>query len=363
MIICPVCGFRNPDANDQCFRCSALLKRKAELVDEAFDRADQKQKRLARRQIWAGPLERLRDDPFVQKLNALPDDDHYRYPFTAGLLSIIFPGLGHIYAGQRLKGFLLAAVTATLLGITAESLRASWSNYFLFALLLYWLMVWASSVATAMRANGDTLVIRHVMALFFGGMMLLGGTLVAGQYLGLGIISVEKITTDAMMPSLERGERVLFSGVPLWFRAPRRGEIISFDPPRFDVQRGEDAISMNISRYFQRVVGLPGDKLKREGYQFWRNGELLTREQLPFGVDTMGDLDLIVPPGMVYAPLTYLPEADIMGALSGAPHVPYYGAEGFVFVGWKEYPFVPVDSVERKGIAVIDPPARREWLP
>lgn len=363
MLTCPICGFRNPDANDTCFRCSAILKRNPELVEEAIERADRKHQLYARRQLWAAPLERFFESRFYERLNALPDDDRYRYPFTAGLLSIILPGLGHFYVGQPLKGVIFAGTGILFIIAALITIHATWSNYLLFAMLVFWTSAWGSSLAAAMRANGATLVRRHIYALFFAGIMLLGFFMVVGQYLGLGFISLEKITAKGMAPSLVQGERVAFSAVPLWFRDPRVNEIIKFDPPRFNAQIKSDSISINIKRYYQRLLGVGGDHLKKVGDQIWRNGQLLKPDQLPFGLETMGDFEFTVPADRYYAPITRIPEADMLAAMWGAPDVPYIGADGYVFSFWDGYPYITEDMIWAKGLAIIDPPPRRQWLP
>lgn len=363
MIICPVCGFRNPDANDSCFRCSALLKRDRAEVDARIDRADAKTRRHFRRQRWAGPLQKLRESRWFQQLNALPDDDRYRFPFTAGLLSIVWPGLGYVYLAQRTKAALVMALSLILIGVAIWTLREPWSNYYLSALLMFWMAVWAESVATALRINGASLAWRHGFALWFAAMFLVGMTVAGVQFFSMNILSLQKITTSSMAPYLVRGERVVFSNMAYLFRKPRRDEVIMFDPPRLVVETAKgDAVSLNIKRYYQRVVGVEGDRIRKVRGQVWRNGEVLTANQLPFGVDVLPDFDLTVPPGRIYAPVTYIPEPDMLAGLAGAPALTYLGEPGTVVTGWDGFPFLDLQHVQGRGVVVVDPPEKRQWL-
>ncbi len=368
MIVCPVCEFRNPDANEQCFRCSAILKRNADFVDEAFKRADKKASSHLRGQLWRAPLERIQSHRWVQRLNEYEEYDpgRYRYPFTAGLLSILLPGLGHLYAGQPVKGKALIPVGIAFYVIAVLTLTQPWSNYFLFGMMLFWMVIWGSSVAVALTLNGASTVRRHVIALFFAAMFLVGMAGMLGQFFGLTVISLQKITSSNMAPALVRGERVLFSPVPLWYREPHNDEVIMFDPPRFTAERaGEVAntvVSINIRRYYQRVLGREGDHLRKVGDQIWRNRQLLGADQLPFGLEVMGDFDLIVPKDRLFAPVTRIPEPDMMAAFTGAPNVRYYGEPGYAFIGWEGSPFIGSDIVAEVGIAVVNPPERRRWL-
>lgn len=363
MIICPVCGFRNPDANDSCFRCAALLKRDRAEVVARVEKADKKFKVHQRRQRWFGLIQRLRDSSWFQRLNALPDDERYRYPFTAGLLSIIWPGLGYLYLGQRAKALILMVSASVLISVALWTLREPWSNHYLFVLLMVWTAIWAGSVATAMRANGASLVWRHGLALWFAALFLVGTALAGAQFFGMNVFSLQKITTSSMAPYLVPGERVVFSNMAYLFRQPRRDEFIMFDPPRLEVQTSKgDAISLNIRRYYQRVVAVEGDQIRKVRGQMWRNEEPLTAEQLPFGVDVLPDFDLTVPPGHIYAPITYVPEPDMLASLTGAPTLAYLGEPGTVVIGWEEYPFLAVEHVQGRGVVVVDPPEKRQWL-
>jgi len=363
MIICPVCGFRNPDANDKCFRCSALLKRNPELIRESFESADRKRKLRERGQWLAIHLDQFRESGWYRRLNRVPDDDRYRYPFTAGLLGILWPGLGHIYGGQPIKAAMLALIALACVVAAVLTIHQPWSNWILGALLFFWLWTWAASVALSMRANGAHLQFRHEVALVFAAMFLLGTTLTVSQYLGLGFLSIEKVTSQNMRPGFEPGERLLFFSVPYWFRQPRINEVILYDPPRFSAESGKDVVSLNIKKYYQRVVGVAGDRIEKRGTEMFRNAQQIPQEQLPFGAETMGDFSVVVPEGMIFAPVTRIPEPDMLAALQGAPRINYMGDPSWIFHGWEGFPCIDASLPTAKGIAILDPPHRRRWLP
>ncbi len=60
-----------------------------------------------------GPVDYLRHQHWVKKIFAISENAPYKYPYTAGLLSLV-PGVGHWYAGQAIKGALLFAVGAVM---------------------------------------------------------------------------------------------------------------------------------------------------------------------------------------------------------------------------------------------------------
>jgi signal peptidase I len=360
MIVCTICGFRNPDTNDRCFRCQALLKRNEEAMQEAKASAARKTRRLRYAYPIAAPLDWLRHRPWLSGIFAVPDHGQYRYPFTAGLLSLL-PGVGHWYAGQGIKGALVFMVWLALFVFALATIRQDWSNAVLFSLLMFWLLVWADSVAVAARANGDTWRFRKTLALVFGAMMIIGTSVSVGQYLGLGFVSLERVSNDAMQPAFRAGDRVFFTSVPLWIRDPAVGEIVSFDPPRFVATQKDDVYSINISRYFQRVVGAPGDRLVKKGNRYFRNGEELSAGQVPLGGDSLPDFDTVVPEGSYFIPVTGIPK-DMLSGISGAGLISHVGQPGFIFQRWPDFAMIPEEEIRGKGIAILSPPPRRQWL-
>ncbi len=61
------------------------------------------------------------------------------------------------------------------------------------------------------------------------------------------------IPSNSMLPTLEVGDRLIVEKISYYFRDPRRGDIIVFDPPE----------RLNFEgAYIKRVVGLPGDRIR-----------------------------------------------------------------------------------------------------
>lgn len=361
MIVCPVCSFRNPDANDRCFKCSALLVQNDAAMQEAKSRVARRLRSRLVLQPLAAPIDWLRHRPWVNKVFASPDHGRHRYPYTAGLFSLLVPGAGHWYVAQGLKGTLIFVVALAFTAFAIATIREAWSNVVLFLLLLFWLLVWADSVASAAVANGERWVFRKTLALLFGAMMIIGVSVSVLQYLGLGFVKLERLTSNAMVPAFHSGDRVLFTSVPLWFRSPRMGEMVSFDPPRFVATEQKNVYSINISRYFQRVAGLPGDRVAKEGATFFLNGEELAQEQEPLGGELLPDFDVVVPEGSYFLPVTGIPQ-DLFAGVSGAGYIGYVGQTGLTFENWPGFALVPEKDIAGKGIAIVSPPENRRWL-
>ena len=403
------------DANDRCFKCSALLRPDQDIIRESRKAAA----RRSRRETFATPLRSpfdwLRHQPWFRAINTPPDNLPFKYPFTAGLLSI-WPGLGHIYAGMKAKGILFTAAAGLLVLVAALSIRLSWSNVLLFVILVFWLLTWADAVGTVVRNNGETWRTRKTLALACAGAMLLGTAvfllqmfsvdafiiwlpvLLLGLYLagrawigrwagstaraitavaGIGItllslalaplvlskslVTLERLTSSVMQPEFLSGDRVLFSGLPIMLHGPSVGDIVQFDPPRFTAEQGANVYSINITNYFQRVLGLPGDRVVKKDGIFFRNGERVADTLVPIGGKYLPDFDVVVPAESYFIPVTGIP-SDALAGMMGAAAISHVGEIGYVFTGFPEFAIIPSNAVRAKAIVNLDPPARRRWL-
>ncbi|MCP5551938.1 MAG: signal peptidase I [Akkermansiaceae bacterium] len=76
-----------------------------------------------------------------------------------------------------------------------------------------------------------------------------------------------RVPTGAMNPALEPGDNVIAEGISYLFRKPRRGELVVFRTrgiPR--IQQWNPNPNGGDFRYIERLVGLPGDRIRiREG--------------------------------------------------------------------------------------------------
>ena len=155
MIVCPVCKFRNPDANERCFKCAALLKRNDAAMRDAAAAVKRRPVGERLRLRFGSPLDWLRHQEWWRRLTAIPDDMPLRYPFTAGLLSMLLPGAGHWYSGQKHKAVVLFLIGLPFLVIALLTITQPWSNFVLAGLVTYYLLIWTDSVAVATRVNGN----------------------------------------------------------------------------------------------------------------------------------------------------------------------------------------------------------------
>lgn len=95
---------------------------------------------------------------------------------------------------------------------------------------------------------------------------------------------------ESMMPNLLDGERMFVEKVSLWFRAPKRGEIVICYYPNYTTS------------CVKRVIGLPGDTVAVQNGIVYINGEELDESEYWFYRGEM-DFDVgetVVPENCVY---------------------------------------------------------------
>lgn len=364
MLVCPVCGFRNPDANDRCVRCSAILKRNMALIDEAFSEGTEKARAVKLHLLWQGPLEHLQRIA-ARVSGPLPQGIPYRYPLTAGLLSII-PGGGQLYNRQYHKAAIFFLSGFFLLGICLLTLRESYSNILLLCSLVIWVLIWNDAVSSAVRINGQYWSLRNSLALLFAGLFLIGITVTGAQFFGLSAVTLVRVRQDIHRPVIRTGDRILVNHLSYLFSEPRRGETVYFDPPRFTAEdRTANTYSINIKSYFQKVLGVPGDHLVKRGTEITRNGIIVPFSDYPFGADVLPDFDVRVPSGRYFVPISYIPQDLIAGALVSVfqgSAVTHAFQSGFVFQGWENACLPSEKEIFGRAAAIVDPPQHRDWL-
>ncbi|MBA2307180.1 signal peptidase I, partial [Candidatus Dependentiae bacterium] len=77
-----------------------------------------------------------------------------------------------------------------------------------------------------------------------------------------------QVPSGSMETTLLVGERFFADKFTYWFRKPQRGEIISFNDPKYNYSSNpfvnwlERYVNFNVSNITKRVIGLPGDHVK-----------------------------------------------------------------------------------------------------
>lgn len=201
-----------------------------------------------------------------------------RRPLTAVVLSLIEPGLGHVYCGRIVKGLvllslstLLVAVVMVMWGLSLGRSQQIVVGTALFASLVIWLVAVIDSYYLARHTRADyELKDYNHWAVYVLFMLISSGG--GGVQMSLGIrsnyLEAFRVPTSNMYPTIHPGDRLLASKAAYRDTDPKRGDIVIFPDPN----------NRRVT-FVSRVVALPGDRVAVKNGEVVINGKKL--EHLP----------------------------------------------------------------------------------
>jgi signal peptidase I len=202
-----------------------------------------------------------------------------RSPWAAVALAMMAPGLGHVYAGEIVKGlayFFGVLLFAPALAVAGKLPASRGVLAAVILTVLATLGLYLYSIVDAYRAarrRREHYQLRDynrgiVYALF----LLASPAYVVAAVLFLRSTSLEAfyLPTGSMAPTLLVGDHVLVTKLPQPIDVPERGDLLVFYNPENNQQR-----------WIKRVVALPGDKVATHGSDVFVNGKKLERDRVP----------------------------------------------------------------------------------
>jgi signal peptidase I len=201
-------------------------------------------------------------------------------PFIAALLSLIVPGLGQIHNGRGAQGlgFILLSVALPLLwGASGWPRRFSGLVAFVLAEIVFWLFVVVHAFIQA-RRTGETerkkyqtaTVYAFLVILCLGAMILVPARI----WMDFWGVSPYRLGTDAMMPTLQKGDCLMTDPDAYDGQAPKRGALVVFVYPRDPTKQ-----------YLKRVIATEGETVEIHNKQVFIDGEPL-QEPYKVHIDT-----------------------------------------------------------------------------
>jgi signal peptidase I len=192
-------------------------------------------------------------------------------PWVAALLTVLTPGLGHLYIGQARRGitlFIFVMIADTLLMFAMMGVLARfWMFATSLALLLgLWLYIGVDAVLRARRAAHFALQSHNRWAVFAGAFVLACLVFAAPCIYGLrakasGRLLWLNATTPSMEPTLETGEYILADASYYQARQPMRGEVAVYRHPKNpDIH------------LIKRIIAVEGDRVAMKGGRAVVNG-------------------------------------------------------------------------------------------
>jgi len=202
-----------------------------------------------------------------------------RKPSAAIALSLIMPGLGHIYCGRIVKGIILAFLSSIFIPIIFGTLSVSHSAVriaviisSLFASLVVWLIATIDSWYTARQAK-ESYVFKDYNRWYVYIILILmstGGSIQIAFHIRSTLVQAFIVPTASNYPAIVPGDRFLANKLAYKTTDPQRGDIVVFPNPQNRRQK-----------QVKRVVGLAGDTVEIKNGQLYINDEKLPREKLP----------------------------------------------------------------------------------
>lgn len=202
---------------------------------------------------------------------------HRRRPWTAVMLSLILPGLGHVYCGKIEVGIIIASIMtyfpyAWLVAIAKEGQIVPAITVFFFAIpLLGAVLVPIDAYRCARRTRPDYQLKEYNRASIYFVLLLMacGGTIGYAMYVRDHFITAFSVPSISMYPTIQYGDRFIANKTAYNKSNPQKGHIIVFTSPE-----------NRKSRWIKRVVAVQGDTVEMKNNELYINDVKLHRQSL-----------------------------------------------------------------------------------
>jgi signal peptidase I len=201
--------------------------------------------------------------------------DKARNPYLSALLSLLAPGLGHVYAGQVVQGLALAGGTAAIgmLGTVAVLATPFWARLVLSVAGAGLIALWTAATIGAIRCARDAASPQnateydrgYVCALLI--VLTISSVSIWALAVREKVAQVFRVPSASMDPTIRSGARVLVDKLTYRTGPVRRGDIVVFVNPN---ERYQD--------YIKRVVAVPGDTVEMRDDDVFVNGAILSHD-------------------------------------------------------------------------------------
>jgi|SRR5580658_6008625 signal peptidase I len=177
-------------------------------------------------------------------------------PVVAAVLSLLMPGLGHIYARRTLRGLAWLGVPPLVFGpVFVISMHMGAKPFLVFvaigllaALGLRIAVIFDTAWTIRRHPEPPAPIATTVLAAAF----ILAASGAVSPALRRFVVEAEKMPSASMVPTLVIGDHVFVDKL----RSPGRGDLLVFPFPEHPAQD-----------FLKRVVGMPGDRLEfRDGH-------------------------------------------------------------------------------------------------
>mgnify|MGYP002766008257 FL=1 len=101
------------------------------------------------------------------------------------------------------------------------------------------------------------------------------------------------VSGDSMLPTLHENDYLIINKIGYKIGEPKNGDVIVF---KSDLEKNDGTTKDLV----KRIIGVAGDKVVIKDGKVYLNDKLLDETYLSEGMDTTGDVDIVVPEGKLF---------------------------------------------------------------
>jgi signal peptidase I len=203
--------------------------------------------------------------------NTTPDTNDFRFrrrPWTAVALSLLLPGMGHVYCGDIYSGISVIMIIMLFPLLWMVGTLQEGRVVGPFAFLMWGIVLLATLVAAihawflARRTRLDYRPKEYNRWEFYIFLLVIsvGGTLWYTIYFRDKVMAAYRVPSGSMFPSIHIGDRLIANKLAYQHDQPAVGDIVLFTNPAARRQS-----------YIKRIVALPGDTVEMRQGKLWIN--------------------------------------------------------------------------------------------
>jgi signal peptidase I len=205
-------------------------------------------------------------------------------PWIAAFLTLLTPGLGHIYIGQARRGIVLFALVIGADVLLMFALMGVLARFWMFAISLVllmglWLYIMIDATTRAARMPGQPQYSYNKWPIYAAAFVLACLVTAIPFYYGvhasaLGHLGVFRAASGGMEPTLLHGEYFLADATYYHTHNPSRGDVAVYIHPKPE-QSGR--------HYIKRIVAVEGDRIAIRAGRAVVNGMLVAEPYVDAG--------------------------------------------------------------------------------
>ncbi len=203
------------------------------------------------------------------------ENKYARKPLAAVVLSLILPGLGHVYCGRIVKGIILAFLSSIFIPVIFGTLSVNHSYArmvivvaCLFASVLIWLIAIIDSWYTTKHTTPAYMLKDYNKWYVYLILILMstGSSTRIAFNVKSSLLEAFRVPSHAMYPTIAYNDRFLANKIAYNTSDPKRGDVVVFISPENRRWNG-----------VRRVVAVAGDTIQLKDNELYINGEKLQR--------------------------------------------------------------------------------------